>query len=208
MNKTLPAYAELHCVSNFSFLRGASYPEELVAAAHEKQYLALALTDECSVAGVVRAHVEAKKRGFKLIIGSEIRFADGPNFVFLAQDREGYGNLCALITKGRRNADKGSYRLQLDDAKHLPHCLALLIPDMNEKDETSAAWLVEHFPGRAWIAVELLRGADDRAQFLTLQKLGLQFNLPLVAAGDVHMHERARQMLQDTLCAIRLGKPV
>ncbi|HEY9379876.1 MAG TPA: error-prone DNA polymerase, partial [Burkholderiales bacterium] len=166
------------------------------------------LTDECSVAGVVRAHVEAKKRGFKLIVGSEIRFANGPNFVFLAQDREGYGNLCALITKGRRNADKGSYRLQLDDAKHLPHCLALLIPDMNEKDEASAAWLVEHFPGRAWIAVELLRGADDHAQFLTLQRLGLQFNLPLVAAGDVHMHERARQMLQDTLCAIRLGKPV
>src|SRR5206468_3010308 len=97
-------YAELHCVSNFSFLRGASHPEELVARAQELGYTALAITDECSLAGVVRAHVEAKNLRFPLIIGSEFRLDDGLRFVLLATDREGYGNLSALVTRGRRNA--------------------------------------------------------------------------------------------------------
>jgi len=81
------AYAELHCISNFSFLRGASHPEELVARAREEGYAALAITDECSLAGVVRAHIEAKKCGLKLIIGSEFRLDDGLRLVLLATDR-------------------------------------------------------------------------------------------------------------------------
>ena len=92
-------YAELHCLSNFTFLRGASHPEELVERAHELGYSALAITDECSLAGIVRAHVAAKACGLKLIVGSEIRFADGPRIVLLATDRTGYGNLSALITQ-------------------------------------------------------------------------------------------------------------
>src|ERR1700740_2692226 len=107
-----PAYAELHCRSNFSFLTGASHPEELVARAHELGYTALAITDECSLAGVVRAHVEAKKCGLRLLIGSEFRLDDGLRFGLLATDRSRYGNLAALITRGRRRAVKGSYRLQ------------------------------------------------------------------------------------------------
>jgi error-prone DNA polymerase len=209
MSASLPGYAELHCLSNFSFLRGASRPEELVRAAHANQYLALALTDECSVAGAVRAHVEAKKLGCKLIIGSEIRFEDGPKLVFLAQNCAGYGNLCALITRGRRRADKGRYSLRLEDlAEGLPDCLALLIPEYGERDTRHALWLADHFAGRAWIAAELLFGADDRSQLLALRGLASAAQLPLAAAGDVHMHERSRQMLQDTLTAIRLGKPV
>src|SRR5437762_10159555 len=101
-------YAELHCVSNFSFLRGASHPEELVARAHELGYAALAITDECSLAGVVRAHIEAKKCELPLIIGSEFRLEDGLRVVLLATDRESYGVLLALINRGRRNAEKGS----------------------------------------------------------------------------------------------------
>jgi error-prone DNA polymerase len=104
-------YAELHCLSNFSFLRGASHPEELVERAAELGYTALAVTDECSVAGVVRAHGAAREHGLKLLIGSELRIDDGPRLVLLACNRRGYGQLCRLITRGRRAAGKGSYRL-------------------------------------------------------------------------------------------------
>src|SRR3972149_12279105 len=108
----LPAYAELHCLSNFSFLRGASHPEDLVARAHQLGYSALALTDECSFAGVVRAHAAAKECGLPLILGSELRLADGPKLLLLATDREGYGNLSELITRGRRRGVKGRYVLE------------------------------------------------------------------------------------------------
>ena len=108
MHSTLPAYAELHCVSNFTFLRGASHPEELVKRAAELGYSALAITDECSLAGVVRAHVAAKDCGLPLIVGAEVRLEDGPRLVLLAADREGYGNLSELITTGRRRGKKGS----------------------------------------------------------------------------------------------------
>ena len=140
-------YAELHCLSNFTFLRGASHPEELVTRAHELGYAALAITDECSLAGIVRAHVAAKACGLKLIVGSEIRFADGPGIVLLATDRTGYGNLSELITKGRRSDIKGRYSLALSDIQNgLPGCLALLLPDplpsLEQAQQVAAA-----FPG-------------------------------------------------------------
>jgi len=205
---TLPAYAELHCVSNFSFLRGASHPEELVARAHQLGYSALALTDECSFAGVVRAHGAAKECGLPLVLGSEIRLADGLKLVLLATDREGYGNLSELITRGRRRGMKGCYVLETQDLDQgLPGCLALLLPGA-VPDVAQARWLAERFPGRAWIAAELLCGPDDRARLAALYALGAASGLPLVAAGDVHMHLRSRRKLQDTLTAIRLGKPL
>jgi error-prone DNA polymerase len=103
----IPNYAELHCLSNFSFLRGASHPEELVQRAAELGYTALAITDECSVSGVVRAHVAAKKTKLRLIVGTEVTLADGLKLVLLVKDIGGYEALCELITKGRRAADKG-----------------------------------------------------------------------------------------------------
>src|SRR3954471_18546955 len=109
--KSLPDYAELHCVSNFSFLRGASHAAELVGQAHALGYSALALTDECSLAGIVRAHIAAKEYGLKLISGTEVVLQDGPKLVLLATNREGYGNLCELITLGRRRVKKGTYSL-------------------------------------------------------------------------------------------------
>jgi error-prone DNA polymerase len=208
MYSPLPAYAELHCLSNFTFLRGGSHPEELVQRASALGYAALALTDECSFAGAARAHVAAKSIGLPLIIGSEIRLKDGPKLVFLATHREGYGQLSQLVTQGRMGSRKGSYslvRAELGGA--LPGCLVLLIPD-GKHDAEHARLVAERFPGRAWIAAELLCGPDDRSHLAALRELSKSTGLPLVASGDVHMHLRSRRALQDTLTAIRLRTPV
>ncbi|MDH3437053.1 MAG: error-prone DNA polymerase [Betaproteobacteria bacterium] len=203
-----PSYAELHCLSNFTFLRGASRPEELVEHAQALGYTALAITDECSVAGAVRAHVAAKQSGLKLIIGTEIRLDDGLRLVLLATNREGYGSLCALITRGRMRSAKGRYQLTRCDLEDgLSDCLVLLVPGARP-DLEDARYVAERFPGRAWIAVELLCGPNDRARLAALQETGARSGLPLVAAGDVHMHVHSRRPLQDTLTAIRLGIPV
>src|SRR5262245_41462767 len=207
MLSSLPAYAELHCLSNFTFLRGASHPEELVRRASALGYTALALTDECSVACAVRAHVAAKDTGLPLVIGSEVQLEDGPKLVALATGRDGYGHLSALITRGRIGCKKGSYTLRRADLGDLPGCLALLIPD-GKHDAEHARFVAERFPGRAWIAAEMLCGSDDRARLAALRELGESAGLPLVASGDVHMHLRSRRALQDTLTAIRLRTKV
>ena len=152
----LPDYAELHCCSNLSFLTGASHPEELVARAHELGYAALAITDECSLSGVVRAHAEARRLGLHLIVGAEMRLspgnpgqaasgrsrvaaAEGARLVLLAQSRRGYGNLSQWISVARRRATKGQYQAWASDLEGrvahapylagLPDCFALLLPD-------------------------------------------------------------------------------
>ena len=201
-----PAYAELHCLSNFTFLRGASHPHELVQQALALGYRALALTDECSVAGVVRAHMAAKGRALKLLIGSEFRLDCGLKFVAIAIDRQGYARLCRLITRGRRQAKKGEYLLTRADvaAAALERCFILWIPGAAPRPQ-ELAWLAEHYPENLRIAVELLRAGDDRGQLTRLALLGETHRVPLLAAGDVHMHVRARRALQDALTAIRAG---
>ena len=201
----LPAYAELHCLSNFSFLRGASHAEELVGRAAGLGYAALALTDECSLAGIVRAHVAAKAARLKLIVGSEVRLGDGLKLVLLAPDRKAYGALCALITAGRRGARKGSYALSRKDLDtDLKGLLALCLSE----SEPDARWVGERFPGRGWLAAELHCGPNDAEKLRQLEEISRRSGLPLVAAGDVHMHLRSRRRLQDALAAIRLGKAV
>ncbi len=205
-----PGYAELHAISNFSFLRGASHPEELVLRAAQLGYAAIAITDECSLAGVVRAHTAARQCHLRLIIGSEIQVEEGLRLVLLATDRAAYGRLARLITRGRRAADKGGYRLTMADLEtDLEDCLALWLPgDVAGEpriDEFRARWIAEHFPTRAWLAVERLCARDDRLRLARLRRLAERVGLPLMAAGDVHMHSRSRRALQDTLCAIRLG---
>ena len=205
----LPAYAELHCLSNFSFLRGASHPEELVERAHALGYSALAITDECSFSGVVRAHLAAKACGLRLVIGSELALADGMKLVLLAPDRESYGNLSQLITRGRRNAAKGNYTLtRADVAAQAGGLLALWIPPLDADAPAAARWVAATFPGRAWIAVELAVRAGDRARLARFGAWSRASGLPQVAAGDVHMHVRARRALQDTLTAVRLRTPL
>jgi error-prone DNA polymerase len=199
----LPDYAELHALSNFSFLRGASHPEELVERAHALGYKALALTDECSLAGAVRAHFAAKECGLKLIHGTEVT-VEQCQLVLLATDRQSYGAISSLITAGRRRSKKGSYALTRADVQET-HALALWVPG---EDLSAASWLAEHFAERAWIAAELHCGPNDRAKLNGLRELSARYGLPLVAAGDVHMHLRSRKRLHDVLTAIRLGKPV
>ena len=203
----MTAYAELHALSNFTFLRGASHPEELVQTAAELGYEALALTDECSVSGIVRAHVTAKDCGLKkLIIGSEFRLASGLKLVVLARNRAGYAQLCHLITRGRRAAEKGSYTLTAQDfSDGLPDCLVLWIPGNQLLLCAEDAWITTAFRDRLWIAVELLADGLERQRLERLRRLGRDLDLPLVASGDVHMHCRERRALQDTVTAIREG---
>src|SRR5262245_16925160 len=208
----LPAYAELHCLSNFSFLRGASHPEELVERAHGLGYRALALTDECSLAGVVRAHIAAKACGLSLVIGSEMTLADRTKLVLLATDRASYGNLSQLITRGRRNATKSEYALSRSDVEALAGgLLALWVPRTRAAAAealATARWVARTFERRAWIAAELTIRAGDRHRLAQLAEWSSASGLPLVAAGDIHMHVRARRALQDTLTAIRLKAPL
>lgn len=208
MTTELPGYAELHCVSNFSFLRGASHAEELVVRAAELGYAALAITDECSLAGIVRAHVAAKEVGLKLLVGSEFRLADGPKLVMLAQNRDGYGNLTALITLGRRRAGKGDYHLTRNDlASGVPDCLVLWFATAESTDE-DAHTFAAIFHGRLWIAYERLLQPDDDERLDALRQLAARNHLPLVATGDIHMHVRSRRPLQDLLTALRLKTSV
>ncbi len=222
MDADLPGYAELHCITNFTFLRGASHAEELVERACALGYTALAITDECSLAGVVRAHVAAKEWGLPLLIGSEFRVevpaaADAAascfRMVVLATNRNGYGNLCELISRLRLSAQKGSYRLEWSDLfpGWLDDCLLLYLPERQAAQAdlyAQAQWFDQHFEGRAWIGVALHCDVEDELWLARLRELSRLSNLPLVAAGDVHMHVRSRKPLQDTLTAIRLGKPL
>jgi error-prone DNA polymerase len=203
------SYAELHALSNFTFLRGASHPEELVETAAALGYDALAITDECTMSGIVRAHTAAKEHGLKLIVGSELRLRSGRKLVALAQNRRGYAALCELITRARRAAGKGAYELTrhaFEDG--LPGCLVLWVPDDSCALDVEDHWIRETFRDRLWIAVELLADGRQREKLARLVDEGRRLKLPLVACGDVHMHTRARRIVQDTLTAIRHGVTV
>ncbi|NHN37754.1 error-prone DNA polymerase [Pseudomaricurvus alcaniphilus] len=274
-------FAELHCLSNFTFLRGASRPEELVARARELGYAAIAITDECSLAGVVKAHVAARELGIKLIIGSEFRLDDelgqqpkSCQLLLLAPSRKAYSELSLLITKGRRRSPKGQYQLSLKDLQFgTRHCLAIWLPPriagqtgqtgqtalspetalseeaalseksalsqesalseksalsqesaLSEKSALSqeaalskktapnqaaalcqqqAQTLQQYFKQRLWLGVELLQEGSDRDHYQHCYQLAQAHKISMLACNDVHMHERQRQALQDTLSAIR-----
>jgi len=257
----LPDYAELHCLTNFTFLRGASRPGELVEQAIRHGYRALAITDECSFAGVVRAYSalneydearrkahdeavrEARELGgnsaaaalgpfepsLHLLIGSELNLVDANDekgapfctLVALAMNREGYGNLCELITLARSRAQKGSYRVHPGDfiapepgfehLKHLRDCVLLLVPQRTAtlaQTLRAAHWLAGFAAERAWLALELWQTGGDDTQIEVLRHVSQESGLPLVAAGGVLMHARSRKPLQDTLSAIRVSKPL
>jgi error-prone DNA polymerase len=199
---SLPDYAELHCLSAFSFQRGASLAIELFERAKQQGYSALAITDECTLAGIVRALEASRETGVKLIVGSEFQFVDGPKCVLLVENQQGYARLCQLITTSRRRAPKGSYESLREDLGDTDGLLALWLPGM-QPDETEGAWLKARFPDRCWLAVELHRGPDDDARLASLRALGERLALPLVASGDAHMHVRTRRPLQDVMTAIR-----
>ena len=130
-------YAELHCLTNHSFLRGASHPEELVERAADCGYSALAITDECSLAGVVKAHVAAKRRGLHLVIGSEFHLVEGIHLIALAPTRDAYAELSGLISRSRRRSIKGEYTTRLRDVIfHLKRCFIIWLPRDSDLEES------------------------------------------------------------------------
>ena len=196
-------YAELHCVSNFTFLRGASHPQELVNTASSLDYQALAITDECSLAGVVKAHVAALDCGLPLIIGSEFQI-DGHKIIALVTNRQSYSELSGLITLARRRSKKGEYRLEWQDLEcNLNNALVIWIPCGNsETDNAIGQQLSTWFSGRLWLGIEHLLDGNESTQYYYFRNLAAMWEIPMVACGDVHMHVKERQNLQDTLTAI------
>ena len=206
--KPQPAFAELHAVSNFSFLRGASHPEELVKRAHDLGYAAIAITDECSVSGAVRAHMAAKAcreegHGIDLIVGAEFRLEEDIHLVLLAPSRLAYGQLGSLITKARRRSPKGEYALSLEDLEGaVDACFALWIPGVKPIGDLMAEGrlLRERLP-HLWIALELFLEPTDLDKTANALTLATRLDLPIVASNDVHMHDAHRKPLQDVLTA-------
>ncbi|MBA1228823.1 error-prone DNA polymerase [Pseudomonas viridiflava] len=200
-------YAELHCLSNFSFQRGASSARELFERAKRHGYASLAITDECTLAGIVRAWQASKDSGLPLIVGSEMQIENGPKIILLVEDLTGYQALCQLITVARRRAKKGEYRLLRDDFAALPGgLLAIWLPDIEAAAEVcldEGNWLRGLFAERLWLGVELHRGPDDEQRLADLLALAQSLSMAAVACGDVHMHARGRRALQDTMTAIR-----
>ncbi len=235
--RLLPGYAELHCISNFSFQRGASHPEELVRRAYQLGYEALAITDECSVAGVVRAHVGLKhylqelerleqeqpeqgllRHPFKLLLGSEFVFPQG-RLVAIARDLPGWGGLCQFISAARlgQGIVKGQYQVGWDqsDLNFLQGCEVVWLPRrvcgvaMDGVDQAQLLQrLRQRFTSHLWLGAELLHDLDDELWLAGLLDLSQGSGVPLVAAGDVHMHVRSRKLLQDVITAVQQGRRV
>ena len=205
-------FAELHCLSNYSFLRGASHPEELVERAHELGYQAIALTDECTYSGLVKAHIAAEKLGIKLIVGAEFAFKTSPSgnsvtekLVLLAPTRSAYGQLSAFISALRRRAKKGSYSAELKDFSFgLKECLALWIPYQRSIDQqVSIGQQLKAALPQLWLALELFHDGHDLDKTAHILTLSSRLQLPITAANNAHTHCPERQPLQDILTAIR-----
>lgn len=208
----LPAYAELHCLSDFSFLRGASSAEDLFARAADCGYEALAITDECSLAGIVRALEASRATGLNLVVGSEFTLHCRLKLVLLVETQAGYTQLCRLITLARRAAPKGAYHLTRQDLEQVlgdgeAGVFALWLP-ASVPDAAQGHWLRTLLGDRAFLAVELRREEDDAARLQSLLELAANLDLTPVAAGDVHMDLRRQRVLQDTMTAIRHNTPL
>jgi error-prone DNA polymerase len=207
-------YVPLWCKSNFSFLEGASHPDELVDEAHRLGLPAVALTDRDGVYGVVRAHVRAREVGLKLIVGSEVTLNDNSTIVLLAQDRDGYAHLCRLITKGRRRSEKGASSVTWDEVcEHAPGLIALwggerslIIAEV--QPEEVAGKLRDAFDDRLYGMLTRHQREEEIEQEARLRARAKRFGFPLTAAIEVLYHTPARRRLQDTLTAIRHGFPV
>ncbi len=203
-----PAYAELQVTSNFSFLRGASHPQELATAASALGLAAFALTDRNSLAGVVRAHVAAKQAGIRFVVGSRLDFRCGRSLLAYPIDRAAYGRLSRLITLGRRRAPKGECHLDLADLdSHGEGLILIVLPEDGVAQGEGLAVLLEHlagrFPGHVYLAGQHLCRGDDSRRLAHLAPLAERCATPLVAVNDVHAHEPGRRPMQDLLTCIR-----
>ena len=211
-------YAELVCRSNFCFLKAASHPEDLVARAHALGYKAMAITDEATVSGSVRAHLAAKSLGLTLIHGSQFELTDLPGrLTLLVKNREGWRELCRLISLSRQSSEKGQYCLRREQLKSLSlaNTLALWSPQLfrsqalnNEGLLSAGQWLKSLWGAQLALGYVRHLKADDKHWLYQLEDLAGLLRLPLVAVGDVLMHRRKDKPLADMLTAIRLGEPI
>jgi error-prone DNA polymerase len=204
------AYAELAITSNFTFLTGASHPDELVQRAAELGHMAAAIADTNTLAGVVRAHVAAKEIGIPLAIGSRLRFSDpdGLEVIVFPTGRASYARLCRLLTRGKRRAAKGECQLKLSDLLDDSEGLLAIAAVPGRLDEAFAGVLGvlrESFGERVSLAASALRGQDDRGRLERLARLASEIGVPLAAINEVLYHCPQRRALQDVLTCIRLG---
>jgi len=213
-------FAELHAKSHYSFLTGASSPEELVYQASALGYGAIAITDECSYAGVVKAYKASVDCGIKLIVGSEFLIGvtgasskaekrEVFKLLLLAPSRVAYSEISALITKGRRRSAKGEYSLSIEDLVFgLQHCLAIWLPSHTTPQLKLGSKLKRLFKGRLWLGVEMFWQSTDQQHYMQCADLSSELGINMVACNDVHMHHKNRKPLQDTLTAIRLNTTI
>jgi len=202
-----PAYAELQVTSNFSFLRGASRPEELVLAAAALGHRAIAITDHNTVAGIVRAHAAAKDAGIRLVIGTRLDFEDGPSVLCFPRNRAAYGRMTSLLTAGKRRAEKGHCRLTLADlvAHGEGQVLVILPPERWDRRFEDQALALRDKAGAAYLAAHHVYRGDDARRIAALGAFADAHGLGLVATNDVHFHAAERRPLQDVLTCIRAG---
>ena len=225
--KSPPPYAELAAATNFSFLRGASHPEELVARAIALGYPALGIADRNSLAGVVRAHVAAREKNFRIVVGCRLVFCDGtPDILAWPEDRAAYGRLCRLLTGGNRRAEKGDCRLTLSDlvewgdgfvlavvpgaSTHAGALLAGMNPANLSKPalEPTLRTLAGRFPGAVRLAARFAYDGGDRGNLGFLADLAMRCGTPLVAINDALYHTPERRALQDVVTCIRSHAPL
>ena len=207
-------YAELHCISNYSFLRGASHPEELVQQAYELGYEAIAITDECTYSGLVKAHKTAKACGIKLICGAEFVLTDvidseassACRLILLASNRQAYGQIASLISKLRKRSEKGTYQLSLDDLQvGLSDCLGIWVCEGQSVEQLVALGAqLKNLIARLWVGLGLFHDGQDLSKTANALTLSTTLELPIVAVNDVHTHCPERQGLQNIVTAIRL----
>ncbi|WP_367988646.1 error-prone DNA polymerase [Vibrio sp. NTOU-M3] len=203
-------YAELFCQTNFSFLTGASHAEELILQADFLRYHSLAITDECSVAGVVRAYSAIKQHqlGIKLIVGSMFWLNQECQVVLLCPNRQAYAELCRIITNARRRSEKGQYQLSEWDLMSIRHCFIIWLPSHKEDDLKWGQWLGQHHHSRLWLGVQRHLKDSDQTCLHHCQTLASELHLPITACGGVLMHTANRLPLQHVLTAIQQGSSV
>ncbi len=203
----VPDYVELRTASSFSFLRGASHPEELVERAAALGYRRLAITDHDGLYGVVKAHAAGRRLGVQIIVGAEIHLNEAQehelSLVLLAQNRRGYANLCRMLSAGRMRVGKGGIQLSLEDVA--AHHEGLLAIHVGPPSSFLLAQERDIFSDRLSISVERQLSAFDRMRIEAAQSASSRFSVPLVATGGVLMHTRERKPMQDILTCIRLG---
>ncbi|KKB13236.1 DNA polymerase [Devosia geojensis] len=201
-----PAFAELGVTSNFSFLHGGSHPHEFVGMAEHLELAAIAIADRNTMAGIVRAHVAAKKYGIRLVVGAPLVLRDGFEALCFPTDREAYGRLTKLLTLGNRRADKGECHLDFEDLSGLERGQRFVVMppyDLDAQFRAKLARFAEVFPGETYLALTPYHRSNDRARFDALAALAQEHGTPLLATNDALYHDRGRRPLQDLLTCIR-----